>query len=158
MKKKIVVGLGCLVAPAIPLGVLFFPLGFFILQRNAGTFDKPRFEAVVEEVRQRGLKPGESIELRLDDIHDPKSLRVRKANEVFDRGQGVGNVWATVTADGKLKGPPRFGKGRHDPCAKKLCTPAAKTWEMIRWADGIAAFEVVPDLVKSEWGIDLGGK
>ena len=39
----------------------------------------------------------------------------------------------------------------------KLCTPAAKTWEMLKWADGRAAFEVVPDLVKDEWGIDLRG-
>ena len=43
------------------------------------------------------------------------------------------------------------------PAPQKLCTPAAKTWEMIQWADGRAAFEVVPDLVKNEWEIDLGG-
>ena len=43
------------------------------------------------------------------------------------------------------------------PAPKLLCTPAARAWEMIQWADGRAAFEVVPDLVKSEWGIDLGG-
>ncbi len=42
------------------------------------------------------------------------------------------------------------------PAPQKLCTPAAKTWEMIQWADGRAAFDVVPDLVKNEWGIDLG--
>lgn len=41
------------------------------------------------------------------------------------------------------------------PAPKKLCTPAAKTWEVIGWADGRAAFEVVPDIVKAEWGIDL---
>ena len=44
------------------------------------------------------------------------------------------------------------------PAEQKLCTPAAKTWEMIRWADGRAAFEVVPELVKEEWGIDLRQK
>lgn len=43
------------------------------------------------------------------------------------------------------------------PAPEKLCTAAAKTWEMIRWADGRAAFEVVPELVGREWGIDLGG-
>ena len=42
------------------------------------------------------------------------------------------------------------------PTPPKLCTPTAKTWEMIRWADGRAAFEVIPDFVKDEWGIDLG--
>jgi len=111
MKKKVVVGLVSLVALAILLGILFFtPFGLFVLfliqvrmQQNAGTFDKPRFEAVVEQVRGLGLKPGESAELRLDDIRDPKSLRRRKANEVFDRGQGMGNVWASATASGRLK-------------------------------------------------------
>ncbi len=43
------------------------------------------------------------------------------------------------------------------PDPRRLCTAAAKTWEMIRWADGRAAFEVVPELVANEWGIDLGG-
>ena len=41
------------------------------------------------------------------------------------------------------------------PAPKKLCTPSAKTWEMIRWANGRACFEVVPDFVHGEWGIDL---
>ncbi len=41
------------------------------------------------------------------------------------------------------------------PAPKLLCTPAAKAPEMLKWADGRAAFEVVPDLVRDEWGIDL---
>jgi hypothetical protein len=41
----------------------------------------------------------------------------------------------------------------HD-APKKLCTPAARTWDMIRWADGRAAFEVVPELVRADWGIE----
>ena len=44
------------------------------------------------------------------------------------------------------------------PAPKLLCTTAARTVEMIRWADGRAAFEVVPELVKGEWGIDLQGQ
>ena len=43
------------------------------------------------------------------------------------------------------------------PAPKLLCTPAAKAPEMLKWADGRAAFEVVPGLVKEEWGIDLRG-
>jgi uncharacterized protein len=43
------------------------------------------------------------------------------------------------------------------PAPKRLCTPAAKTWEMIRWADGRAVFEVVPDFVRGEWGIEITG-
>ena len=41
------------------------------------------------------------------------------------------------------------------PEPTKLCTAAAKAPKMLKWADGRAAFEVVPELVKSEWGIDL---
>ncbi|MHB1035008.1 MAG: hypothetical protein ACYC35_15260 [Pirellulales bacterium] len=36
------------------------------------------------------------------------------------------------------------------PEPKKLCTAAAKRPEIITWADGRAAFEVVPDTVKEE--------
>jgi uncharacterized protein len=43
------------------------------------------------------------------------------------------------------------------PAPQKLCTPAAKTWEMIRWADGRACFEVIPDFVQGDWGIDTTG-
>ncbi|MGO8750209.1 MAG: hypothetical protein ACLQNE_30045 [Thermoguttaceae bacterium] len=42
------------------------------------------------------------------------------------------------------------------PDPKKLCTDAAKAVKMLQWADGRAAFEVVPELVKEEGGIDLG--
>lgn len=41
------------------------------------------------------------------------------------------------------------------PETMKLCTPFAKMREMIQWADGRAGFDVLPDLVKEEWGIDL---
>ena len=43
------------------------------------------------------------------------------------------------------------------PEPKKLCTTAAKATKMLKWADGRAASEVVPELVKGEWGIDLRG-
>jgi uncharacterized protein len=43
------------------------------------------------------------------------------------------------------------------PVPHKLCTPVAKMWEIIRWADGRACFEVVPELVGEEWGIDSKG-
>jgi uncharacterized protein len=43
------------------------------------------------------------------------------------------------------------------PAPHKLCTPAARTKEMIRWADGRAAFEVVPEFVTANWAIDTSG-
>jgi uncharacterized protein len=44
------------------------------------------------------------------------------------------------------------------PEPKKLCTDAAKAMQMLKWADGRAAFEVVPEMVKEEWGIELRGR
>ncbi len=41
------------------------------------------------------------------------------------------------------------------PDPKRLCTPAAR--RLIKWADGRACFEVVPDLVRTDWGIDTKG-
>ena len=40
------------------------------------------------------------------------------------------------------------------PNPRKLCTKAAKHSEMLKWTDGRACFEVVPELVKADWGID----
>ena len=41
------------------------------------------------------------------------------------------------------------------PAPHKLCTPSSKTWKIIRWADGRACFEAVPEFVQAEWGIAL---
>lgn len=43
------------------------------------------------------------------------------------------------------------------PHPSRLCTDAAKSREMILWADGRASFGVVPSLVREEWGVDLEG-
>jgi uncharacterized protein len=39
------------------------------------------------------------------------------------------------------------------PAPAKLCTPVAKTPQLLKWADGRAAFEVVPDFVTVAWGL-----
>lgn len=41
------------------------------------------------------------------------------------------------------------------PERHKLCTGAAKSMEMLKWADGRAAIEVVPEFVKEEWEIEF---
>lgn len=41
------------------------------------------------------------------------------------------------------------------PHPDRLCTEAAKSHEMISWANGRACFRVVPGFVKSDWGIDV---
>ena len=86
---------------AMPLLIMLTTLPF---EQNAGPFDKALFTAVVERVRQLGIKPGEQLKLRLDKLTDPKSLRrLKSPNETFDRGTGAGTLWAERTAEGKLK-------------------------------------------------------
>jgi len=41
------------------------------------------------------------------------------------------------------------------PHASRLCTEVAKRPETIKWADGRASFQFVPDIVADEWNIDL---
>ena len=84
MRTRVVVGVVSLLAFAMTCCA---PLVLFIqvwMQQNAGTFDRQRFEGVVDQVRELGLKPGESADLRLDDVYQPKSLRLRKANEELE--------------------------------------------------------------------------
>jgi uncharacterized protein len=50
-----------------------------------------------------------------------------------------------------------LGRVAMTPVPSKLCTRAAMRSEILKWADGRAWFEVVPDFVRGEWGIDLGG-
>jgi len=87
------------------LGIRFTPLGFFLVvfRQNPGSFQPTRFEGIVEHVRAMGIRPGETRQLRLDDLTDPKSLRSLKTGEAFARGQGAGSVWAEATVDGALK-------------------------------------------------------
>ncbi len=42
------------------------------------------------------------------------------------------------------------------PDPSRLCTNAAKRPEIIKWADHKATLGVVPEFVKTAWGIDLG--
>ena len=43
------------------------------------------------------------------------------------------------------------------PEPSRLCTEVARRPQIIRWAVGRARFQVVPQFVGAEWGIDLGG-
>ena len=47
----------------------------------------------------------------------------------------------------------RVGITSHPSC---LCTDAAKRLDILKWADGRASFGVIPEFVRTAWGIDLG--
>ncbi len=92
--------------------------------------------------------------------------------DLFDLSDGAFDLLHTACAghtDGETDGDitihtcfdaDRLDLGRVGimPEPRRLCTDAAMTPEMIKWADGRASFEVVPDLVREEWGIDLDGR
>ncbi|MCO6045080.1 hypothetical protein NG895_14310 [Aeoliella sp. ICT_H6.2] len=48
-----------------------------------------------------------------------------------------------------------LGRVGVEPHADYLCTPAAKRRSTIRWADGRASFQVVPEWVEEQWGVEL---
>jgi hypothetical protein len=108
VRKKWVVLVGAAAPIVLGGAILLSPAGSLLLitgifaEQNSGPFDQARFAAIVEQVKAIGIQPGESLELRLDDITNPKSLRRVKLNEIFDRGYGAGNVWAARAADGSL--------------------------------------------------------
>jgi len=69
-------------------------------QRNP-SFDKQRLEKIVEKVKEKKLKPGAQVELRVENLSDPGSLRARRTSD-NDRGRGAGNVWASKEPGGEL--------------------------------------------------------
>jgi uncharacterized protein len=44
------------------------------------------------------------------------------------------------------------------PVPARLCTDAAKSKQMIQWADSRASFDLIPRLVSEDWGIELPNK
>jgi len=105
--RKLLIAAGVVAVLVITLYALlmYTPLGLslVVFNQNPGRFDRERFEAVVQQVRLMGIKPGETKQLRLHDVGDPKSLRPLKPGQEFGRGQRAGCVWAEVTAGGKFK-------------------------------------------------------
>lgn len=76
-----------------------------LFKQNPGPFDRPRFEAIVEQVRQAGLKPDTEQQFVLNELSDPKSLH-RLSDEEISKiyiGKGAGRVWARVSPQGALK-------------------------------------------------------
>ena len=98
---------------ALGIAVLVIASGLLLLRSSAfrrlvfpqspGPFDRSRYEAVVENARALVVKPGETKLLRLADLHDPASLRLRRPGEGEARGQGAGNVWAQRAPNGRLQ-------------------------------------------------------
>ena len=50
-----------------------------------------------------------------------------------------------------------LGRVSMAPDPTKLCTPAAKRGDILKWADGRGTFGMIPDVISRDWGIDTRG-
>jgi uncharacterized protein len=95
-----------------------------------------------------------SLRGRLFDLpdHEFRLLHRACAGHTYERTHADVTVQTCWDAD-------RLDLGRVGitPHPSRLCTEAARRPETIKWADGRATFRVVPEFVRDEWGIDLGG-
>ena len=111
-------------------------------------------ERVDDDYGQRGADLAAELRGDLFDLPDADFDLLYEACARHTDGETEADITIQVCWDANRLDLGRVGM---IPAPKMLCTPTARTWEMIQWADGRAAFEVVPDLVKDEWGLDLGG-
>ena len=87
-----------IVAAAVPL--LFVALHWLMTKPNI-PFNGSCLNAVVAQPAVRGVRPGGRLELRLENLNDPKSLRPRQPED-NERGKEAGNVWAFRAPAGEL--------------------------------------------------------
>lgn len=108
----------------------------------------------------------------VDDGHGQRGadLAVRLRGDIFQlpdqdfnllHAACVGHTDGGTTADITIQtcwDADRLDLGRVGICPhpSKLCTGAAKYPEVLKWADGRACFQVVPEIVIKEWGISSG--
>jgi len=109
-------------------------------------------EGVDDDHGERGAKFALELRGSLFDLPDEDfellyDACARHTDALVDANVTIQTCWDADRLD--------LGRVGMIPAPKKLCTPAAKRPLILEWADGRAAFEVVPEFVKEEWGIDL---
>ena len=111
-------------------------------------------EGVDDDHGQRGADLAAELRGDLFDLPDADFALLYEACARHTDGETDADITIQVCWDAD-----RLDLGRVGimPERMKLCTTAAKKPKVLKWADGRAGYEVVPDLVKLEWGIDLPG-
>ncbi len=94
----VVVVLTLLAAAATPFGRGV--LHFLFMNRHPA-YHAEAMNAILELVKVQGVQPGKRLELRVETVAEPRSLRARRPEENL-RGREVGNVWASREATGEL--------------------------------------------------------
>jgi hypothetical protein len=84
---------------------LIATIGYFmgIVTGGHDRFDRKQLQAIVDHARQLNIEPEKDVEMRIDEIENPKALRYLRPGESFRIGQGRGNVWIRVSKAGHLK-------------------------------------------------------
>ena len=108
-KALIAVGVIAVLVGSGFLLLSYTPIGFFLIafQQNPGRFQRQAYEAVVAQIRNAELRPGEPREFIMDSVSNPKLIHPWKPDQglkgLTRRGDGAGHVSAEVSPDGKLK-------------------------------------------------------
>jgi uncharacterized protein len=102
---------------------------------------------------QRGAELAAKLRGDLFDLDDHEFQLLQEACAWHTDGLTVGNITVQSCWDADRLDLGRVGTL---PDPRRLCTAAARRTEILKWADGRGALEVVPGIVQKEWGIDLG--
>ena len=103
---------------------------------------------------QRGAEFAAQLRGEVFDLPDPEFQLLYAACAGHEHGMIDASVTVQTCWDADRLDLGRVGM-RLDPT--KLCTDAARHPEIMRWADGRAAFKVIPEIVSMEWGIETSG-
>lgn len=110
-------------------------------------------ESTDPEHGQRGAEFAKQLRGSLFELDDPEFSLLHRAcaGHTHERTHAditIQTCWDSDRLD--------LGRVGIQPHPTRLCTDVAKRPETIKWADGRACFEVIPDFVAIEWGIELG--
>lgn len=100
----------------------------------------------------RGARLAEELRGRAFDLEDTEFRLLFRACEGHTHERTHPDVTIQTCWDADRLDLGRVGIMPHP---SRLCTTAARRPETIKWADGRAAFQIIPTLVFDEWGIDL---
>jgi len=123
-----------------------------IIQLFAVFHDSKRVnEAVDHGHGQRGAEFATELRGDLFDLPDDDFEILHTACADHTDGETEGDITVQTCWDADRLDLGRVGMM---PEHKYLCTDAVKSPETVKWADGRACFEIAPDLVRTQWGIE----
>lgn len=102
---------------------------------------------------RRGAELARQLRGRFFDLDDARFARLEHACNEHTSGKTQANPTVQVCWDADRLDLLRVGTV---PRAKYLCTPAARTSEIMDWANRRASAFEAPELIWNEWGIDFG--